>query len=162
MSELDVYSRLVAHLEDRSIRIVCASPPAGTDPRFPRCYLPRPDATQRANRDEVDVTAVIERTCVLIECKAAVSHSLSKLNTAGESDLAKLRRLGSTWTATELIGVFRRAHGVEIDIDTIVPALAVETVDMPCPDMIVIHVDGASVGLVPGLLADRAIVDAFS
>jgi hypothetical protein len=91
-SEFDVYNATIAFLQRQAAEIVCASPPSGTDARFKVCIFPKV-GPQKGPRDELDVSAATARYLLLIEAKATLSDSMSRLNRAGESDWDKLQRL---------------------------------------------------------------------
>lgn len=109
-SEYTVYSTLVDYLLRSGWDIVCACPPSGIDYRFQKCNLPRPGGL-RGVRDEVDITAVKDGCCLLIECKGSLNDSTSRVNRDGDSDVQKLQRISASYPAPALAVALRQAHG---------------------------------------------------
>jgi hypothetical protein len=135
--EIEVYQATIADLEADGWHIICASPPGGTDLRYRRCLLPRPDPLrpERGLRDEVDITATRNDIVVLIECKSLMSESLLALNNLGESDYVKLKRLVESHPPAQLSALLRQGTGTPhvVDVPTVEIALAVSALDMPAP-----------------------------
>jgi hypothetical protein len=130
--EYSVYVEVVDALAAASWTVVCASPPSGTDARYPNCHLPRPGG-DRGRRDEVDITAVRDGLCLLIECKGTLADSITVRNALGETDVEKLRRLSTTYTAGRLRAMLRQVHGSCPRIDEVQGAVAVGLVNGPIP-----------------------------
>ena len=132
-TEWDVYDGTIGFLQGRRAVIVCASPPGGTDARFKTCIFPKPqEAGLKGPRDEVDITAVLDGYLLMIEAKPALSHCLTRLNRAGESDWMKLQRLLAIDDGTFLP---KLSIAYSIDLGGLVrcPALAYHTEDDDLP-----------------------------
>lgn len=134
--EFDVYSRFIDFLEAQGWTIICASPPGGTDNRYRKCLLPRRDlsGTQKGPRDEVDLTAHDGTVVLLAECKTRLTESMRLLNPLGESDYAKLKRIASSFSSSQLSGLLQRAYGLKTPRSTSIElGLAVGLVDCSVP-----------------------------
>ncbi len=133
-----MYQGTLAHLEEAGWHIICASPPGGTDLRYRRCLLPRPDLLrpERGLRDEVDITACRGDALLLIECKSLMSESLRFLNNLGESDYVKLKRLRDAHPPKTLSALLRRGSGSPHvpAVPDVELALAVSEFDLLKPD----------------------------
>ncbi len=133
-TERFAYNETIAYLNAQDARVVCASPPSGTDGRYKTCMFPKP-RTVKANkgpRDEVDITAIDGGTLLLIEVKGALSHCLDKENRSGENDVGKLQRLlahDERW----FLETFSRGFGVDMAGLRRRPALAYCTEDAAVP-----------------------------
>lgn len=133
VEEYDVYADLIDYLAARGWRIICASPPGGTDARFQRCVLPHRDPSEKGPRDEVDLSASGNGILLLAECKVKLSESLTTLTARNESDYGKLLRLTGTRTSDELSSLLSRAYGIEISCSKVGGVLAVAQVDRKVP-----------------------------
>ena len=131
--EYDVYAALIDYLAARGWKMICASPPGGTDARYQRCVLPRRDPSEKGPRDEVDLSASGNEIILLAECKVKLSESLTKLTRQNESDYDKLLRLIGTWPPEELSHQLSRAYGYEISCSKVGGVLAVAEVDRKVP-----------------------------
>jgi hypothetical protein len=139
--EYDVYRCCINFLEKNGWRIICASPPGGTNNRFRKCLLPRRTlgGSEKGPRDEVDLTADRGTEILLVECKPRLSDSLTVLNALGESDFQKLRRIKEVFSPPELSVLLSRGTGLNIAQNPEVNiCLAVGTVDTDIPDNIMI------------------------
>ena len=136
-AEIEVYQATLAWLEANEWHIICASPPGGTDLRYRRCLLPRPDPLrpEKGLRDEVDITASRADVVLMIECKSLMSESLHSLNNLGESDYIKLKRLVAAHPPETLSALLRQATGTPHVADTprVETALAVSDLDVEAP-----------------------------
>lgn len=108
--EYGVYSEVVSHLMRTGWEIVCACPPVGTDLRFQKCNLARPGSA-RGVRDEIDITAVKDGVCLLVECKGTLNDSTGRVNREGETDVEKLRRIVDLFPPGVLAAALEQAHG---------------------------------------------------
>ena len=143
LSEFLVYTRLKGHLQARGWRVLCGSPPGGTNSSFHKCRFPRADATRptKGTCDEVDLIADCDKVVLLVECKARLSHSLSRPNLQLETDYEKLRRIVTTFTPSQLTAMLEQAFGLPIPAESsVMPAIAVGMIDCVLPsDMAVIE-----------------------
>jgi hypothetical protein len=157
-TEWFVYSETITYFQKGRGDVVCASPTAGTDPRFKKCMFPKnAGAAIKGPRDEVDVTVATTASLLLIEAKATLSNCLSRLNIAMESDWDKLSRLLSIGEE-HFLSRFSLAYGCDVTGLTRLPALAFHALDAELPHgALGIHVVGkgevALHGLVPAELA---------
>lgn len=160
MTELDVYRRFIDFLEGAGWRVLCASPPAGTDARFRKCLLPRRriGVGEKGPRDEVDITAVKGQVILLAECKETLSDSLTVLNALGESDREKLLRLRRSFPPKILARLLERGLGVRLpESPEVALALVVGSVDRPIVEgFVVIEVSSDKVSVHGGEVAKSA------
>ena len=143
--EFDVYSRCKQFFDKLSWKILCASPPGGTDTRFKKCRFPREDQDVTTGpRDEVDMVAFKNQFLCLVECKPKLSDSLNKVNNLGESDLVKLHRLIGNHSHEDFQALFEQGFGISIsEIRQILPILVIESIDCDLPNnAIVIELSG--------------------
>lgn len=139
MREFDVYCRTISLLAESGWKILCASPPGGTDNRFRKCLLPRRDlgGSERGPRDELDLTAYKDGVLLLIECKVRLSHSLMSLNALGEGDVQKLERLLGDNTPEHLRMTIQRGTGQNFDpVKYAAGVVAVALVDIAAPQSV--------------------------
>lgn len=154
-SEYDVYRAVIARLERNGWVIVCASPPAGTDPRFRRCILPRRKIggadKEKGLRDEVDVTATRDGVILLVEAKVTLTDSLTVLNALGECDREKLLRLARTFQPGQLAALIHQGFGHTVaPRPSVATLLAVADVDVAVPnDMPVLEASGGKARFFP-------------
>ena len=139
--EFDVYESLIRFLSDRNWQIICASPPGGTNGRYPKCILPRRSLNEKGPRDEVDLSASCGDLLLLAECKVRLSESFSRLTAQHESDYEKLKRINRTHPPSELSALLSKAYGLSLPTSPKVGGLiAVGKVDTGVPqDMTVIE-----------------------
>lgn len=131
-----MYQRLIRFLDEKGWRIVCASPPAGTDNRYRKCLLPRRDLEggEKGPRDEIDLIAHDREIILLVECKPRLSESLRESSRTSESDYLKLKRILKSFSPTCLSELLSRATGTEIpSISLVTLALAVGIIDCAIP-----------------------------
>jgi len=136
LSEFDVYQRLILFLTENGWRIICASPPAGTNSRYRKCLLPRRDleGSEKGPRDEVDLAAHDNEVILLAECKPRLSDSVRHYGRSSESDYAKLKRIASSFSPSQLSQLFHRAIGITIRENPLIAiVLAVGLVDYTIP-----------------------------
>lgn len=136
VSEFIVYTRLKYYLNARGWRILCGSPPGGTNSSFRKCVLPKEDLakTTKGSRDEVDLIADRDKVILLLECKPRLSESLSRLNILSETDYEKLKRILCTFTPSQLAAVLEQALGLSIPAESsVAPVLAVGIIDCSIP-----------------------------
>lgn len=135
-SEFEVYRKLIDFLIANGWTIICASPPGGTDNRYPKCLLPRREirGSEKGPRDEVDSTAFKQDTVLLVECKPRLSNSLTQLNALSESDYQKLKRIAESFSPNELSSLLGRTTELILpESPNIALALAVGLVDRERP-----------------------------
>lgn len=155
--EYAVYALSLAFFNQHGFDILCASPPVGTDPRFYRCLLPRRDlkSSVRGLRDEVDLTVRSGLNVILLECKVKLSHSLSTLNSLGESDDVKLRRIVASHSKPELLHLLSRSTGAILSpASSVHCALIVGEVDCALPlgiTVIEVQEQGYNVWVTPSM-----------
>lgn len=142
--EYDVYRALIEFLSNHRWQIICASPPGGTNGRYPKCILPRRSPKEKGPRDEVDLSASRGDLLLFAECKVRLSESFSRLTGQQESDYDKLKRVMTTRSSAELARLISRAYGVRLQPNPkIGGALVVNKVDAKVPqDMTVIELSG--------------------
>lgn len=153
LAEYGVYLRLIDFVTGEGIRIVCASPPFGTDSRFRKCLLPRRPTSdsERGLRDEVDLTAHDSSSLLLVECKPTLRDSLTTLNALGETDEAKLLRLRRSLELPQLCELLQRGTGLSLPVlgsMALVLAVGVINVDIP-KSMTVMEVTQRAVRIYP-------------
>ena len=135
--EFIVYLRMLEYLVANKWTIICACPPAGTDNRFRKCLLPRRSLGdgQKGPRDEVDIIAHNDEIILLIECKATLLHSMTRLNALQESDYQKLLRIKQSVRPKELATLLSRGTGISVPLNPIISiALAVQIIDYNIPE----------------------------
>jgi hypothetical protein len=134
--EFPVYSRAVEYFDGSGWRIICASPPGGTDPRFKKCQLPRRTVgVTKGPRDEVDLTAWKDGHLVLVECKPRLVDSLNRKNALGESDVAKLRRLVLSFPPDRMKDVLHQGYAAKLSsLRDVIPVLCVGVADAVVPE----------------------------
>lgn len=136
-AEYEIYWRLLRFLTAYGWRILCASPPAGTDFRYRKCLLPRrdlKDKQERGLRDEVDCSAYRDGTLLLIEAKPLLSHSVAVANALGEPDVLKLRRLLNSYPPQDMRNALKKGLGLSLPVTVVGGALAVGAIDAQIPE----------------------------
>tara|TARA_Y100001936_G_scaffold250826_1_gene304728 strand:+ start:3631 stop:4125 length:495 start_codon:yes stop_codon:yes gene_type:complete len=139
--EFQVYKDLIELLEQKKWKIICASPPGGTDNRFRKCLFPRRILTssEKGPRDELDVIALKNEQLLLIECKPLLSQSLKHQNALGESDYHKLNRILTVYPSKILANMLQKGTGINISQDLKINlALGVGKIDCDLPKQITI------------------------
>lgn len=151
-TEWEVYHALIGFLQGRGWRILCASPPGGTDSRYQKCIFPRRTQFEKGPRDEVDLIAYRSGVVILAECKVTLEDSLSVLNALGESDKAKLERIRDTLGSRTIAENLRQATRFEVPAEVHVAlSLAVARVDKDPPGGFVTIEFGKPVPLIHGM-----------
>lgn len=143
MTEFAVYQRTLTFLTDHGYRIVCASPPGGTDNRHRKCLLPKQTVSgstvNKGPRYELDIVAMLGDILLLVECKETLGDSLEVLGATGGCDYDKLKEIQAEFNSGEIATLLQRGTGVAIP-QPIKPiaVLAVGENDRELPDMVVI------------------------
>jgi hypothetical protein len=141
VEEFQVYDAVLNWLERGGWRIICASPPGGTDRRFKKCLLPRRGIHEKGPRDELDVTALKGDAILILECKPSLSDSLNKRNALGESDKEKLERITESFPPMLLKTTLEQGHSLKLpDVNQVIPGLCVGKLNASVPaDMLVLE-----------------------
>ena len=151
-TEFEVYRNLIELLEKRGWKIVCASPPEGTDNRFRKCLFPRRILTssEKGPRDELDVIALKNDQLILIECKPSLSQSLKHQNALGESDYQKLNRILSNYEPKVISDMLQKGIGISITKKPEINlALGVGKIDCDIPEKITVFELGIKNQIIP-------------